>query len=637
MAKKQIKDYKFVPGVIPPAYGLFPNTVNLLVQNKEFIVKEVSGWLQYQTSTPSYKLSAGVSTTYAQAILTANKTFIQDEACAYIDSQIASNSGVFAGYLFNATKRTKCKRDIGYLIDAFIVDLAGGGNAETIRITNMFNLGGTAQLLNPIQEAAVHTFVKSLMVTYVLDNTPFISTQSPVLSTQVTNLTIAEDGAITKVGDLNDIVINFISTNVLPGISYNFNQTFANYVYGATKCKRDIAYILEAVGFDLALGSNYNAIFQGRAESNSLSFDSSVVAIINASRDQVLALSAVAASGTAVTSVTTDYAAINTIAAGGSAPSVTYTNPSSATTSQIAVKDRLVANKAFIQAEINAWVGLNYPTHNHSEAKCARDVGYAVDSFAYDLLYGGNSATYDNGKFFFYSGASGITEAHTAQTVAAYGRLKTIIGQIVRGETVSATTTGTTPNGLTQDINGNNADAGTASTLEDLAQVIADIVNNGVSSLPATRITPDVAWSTTALKNAQSAITTASTTIQNAVVTYSDYTYNDAKCQRDTEYIIDAYIYDLTYGGNSLTYYVASQYQINNVVQVNRPQVEVLAQTFARDLINNYVLQNKYHPNYQLTVDQTVLSNVSAENGTTTEITKLAGYVTNTIANGLSA
>lgn len=639
MAKKQISNYKFFPGVITPAFNQYPNAVTLITQNKNYIVKEIMGYLHQAMSTPSYSLTAGAATPYAINLLTLNKSFIKEEANAWVLKQISSNLSPFVGYSYNTEKQLKCKRDIGYLIDAFITDLQGDGNAETIRISRMFHLNDTAQLLNPTQEAAVHTFVKTLIATYVLTNTSYTTDQSPVISEQVITTHSSEPAAISKLNTLNDIVIDTISIGVssLPPITYNFNQTFSRYVYGATKCKRDIEYVLNAVAYDIPLQTNYNAIFIGRAEKNSLDVDQVVLDAISNSRTRVLALSSVSSSTTASNRVNSDYTEILTIANGGAASSLEFTNPTGQTTSLIAIKDRLIANKSFIQAEVNAWVGLNYPTHNHDESKCSRDVGYAVDAFCYDMLYGGNSATYDSAKFFYYSGAGSITPEHKAQTVAAYGRLKTIIGQIVQGQTVSKTTTGTTPNNLTQDTSGNNALLADATTLQGLAQVIADVVNNGVSSLPATRTAPSVSWASVALQSAKSAVEAASVAIQSAVVPYTDYTYDSGKCERDSKYVVDSYIYDMTYGGNSMSYYVASQYQINNIPQVVNPQIEVEVQTFARNLINDYILQNTYHPSYQYDVQQVVNSALTVETGAVDTVNYLSNIIINTIDTGLDA
>jgi len=569
-------------------------------------------------------------------------TPVQNAANAMLAAKasIALNrAGPFVDYNYDSTKQIKCKRDIGYLIDAFVTDLAGGGNFETIRIARMFYLNGTAQLLSPALEAATHTFVKSLLNTYILPKVAYTSIQTS--STQSVTGGTGEAYAIAKVDTLNDIVVNLIESGVgsLPTTTYNYNEVFANYVYGATKCKRDIAYILEAVAFDVALTTNYNAIFIGHAEKNSLDLSQTVIDTINASKAQVLALSAVSASAGAISQVNSDYTEILSIAQGGTASAVSFTNPSGQTASLIAVKDRLIANKTFIAAEINAWVHVTYPSHNHDEAKCARDVGYAIDALCYDMLYGGNSATYDSSKFFFYSGAATITEEHKIQTVQAYNRLKTVVGQIVQNSTVtkSITDTGDSRYPGNQNTSGTAANSTDASSTQALVQVIIDVVNGGTGALPGTRTTPSVTWATTALKDAKTAIETNSTAIQDAVVTYSDYTYDADKCERDSTYIVDSYIYDMMYGGNSMSYYVANQYHLNGVVQVNRPQVEVLSQTFARDLINQYVLLNKYHPSYQYTEYQTVDNSLTSEQAAAGVLTTLSNIIINTIGNGLSS
>ena len=89
MGKKQIKDYKFVPGLIPPDANQYPNAVNLITANKEYIIEEIIGYLTFQSGGP---LSAPVARPNAVAQLTNNKEFIKEEASAYITAQQATQS-----------------------------------------------------------------------------------------------------------------------------------------------------------------------------------------------------------------------------------------------------------------------------------------------------------------------------------------------------------------------------------------------------------------------------------------------------------------------------------------------------------------------------------------------------------------
>jgi hypothetical protein len=155
MSKKQLTTYKFFPGVIPPAFNQFPRTVSLIESNKNYIIYEAAEYLQWKFNTPSYPAIYADSSALGAALLIANKEFIKEEANAWVLAQIANNIAPFVGYSYDSIKQAKCKRDIGFLIDAFNTDLIGGGNAETIRIGRMFYLNGTEQLLNQIGRAHV--------------------------------------------------------------------------------------------------------------------------------------------------------------------------------------------------------------------------------------------------------------------------------------------------------------------------------------------------------------------------------------------------------------------------------------------------------------------------------------------------
>lgn len=288
------------------------------------------------------------------------------------------------------------------------------------------------------------------------------------------------------------------------------------------KCRRDIGYILDGVGYDVALGTNYNARFLGFAEVNSLDADWYVVRTIEKSETAVLALSAVSSSATATTRVGDFYDEIfNIINNGRSAASnISFTNPSTATVEQIAAKDKILANVDFITAEINAWVDLNFAPTDHDVDKCTRDVKYALWALCYDILYGGNSATYDQARFFLYGyadGDFGIIPEHINQTVAAYERLSEIIGDIVTGTTVAKTTTGGLPNTETQDTTGNNASSTEVDDLTGLVQITIDTIRN--AEVPAvTRTDPDTAWADDALEAVITAVETAKETILDTVV-----------------------------------------------------------------------------------------------------------------------
>lgn len=420
----------------------------------------------------------------------------------------------------------------------------------------------------------------------------------------------------------------------------------SNQVDDAVKCERDLGYIIDGSRFDMALGTNYNSIFLGIAEYNSAEVTPTVVRTIERARDQILDLSDVAVDSTSTTRITSFFTEVLDIAQNGraNADALSVSNPTGASAGAIAAKNRLIANKDFLAAEVNAWVNLNYPSHDHDVDKCTRDVKYAINALIYDILYGGNSATYDQAKFFFYGfadGSPGIDPTHRLQTVAAYNRLQFCVQEVVLGATI----TPTSGNALTQDTSGSNATSTEAATLSTLVQITEDVVNATSQSAALTilsgitRTVPSVTWASSALQAANSQISSNKTTIITAVNGFKDYIYDEDKCERDSGYVLDALFYDLRYGGNEQTRKVSTFYWDDLVPQIDGSRLaEYESYYFLIDLINNYILTNTLDDiPEQGIATQYVNEELVAETGTAARVTALLTDVIDVIRDGLSA
>ena len=308
--------------------------------------------------------------------------------------------------------------------------------------------------------------------------------------------------------------VNFSPTTTFEALSVSFDQSKVD------KCERDLGYFIDGVGFDITLGTNYNAIFLGLAETNSLFISQLVLDTIDRARDEILELAAVDSSVTAETRVNAFFDELLDITDNGreAADPITFTNPSGADAGAIAAKDKLIANIDFITSEVNAYVEDQFAPTDHDVSKCTRDLKYAIWALAYDILYGGNSATYDSAKFFLYSydsGDFGIIPSHIAQTVAAYERLRDIVGDIVRGISI----TPSPGNTATQVTGGDNATATEETTLETLSQIIVDTIDDQEVPIAVTRTTPSVSWSASELQSAKTAIDSNKSAIIAASIT----------------------------------------------------------------------------------------------------------------------
>ena len=116
------------------------------------------------------------------------------------------------------------------------------------------------------------------------------------------------------------------------------------------------------------------------------------------------------------------------------------------------------------------------------------------------------------------------------------------------------------------------------------------------------------------------------------------YTYDAAKCERDTGYNVDAWAHDLTYGGNQETTRIANTYWEGDVAQLDGDrQAEILAKGFTRDLINNHIITNSPQGTpYQTAVAQVTTAN-TGESAASTRIQILAQIVIDVITTGTSA
>lgn len=263
MAKKQIQNYKFFPGVVPPAYGAYNNAVALLLANKDFIIEEMSQYIKNQ-----------------------------------IAANVANISSPYYGYNYNNVRETKCKRDTGYVLDAYIYDLTYGGNSLTYAVASRYYINGVVQVVSTDVEVDTHTFIRTLITTKILTNTP-ATVLNTVGDTQTLLSGAGGAASIAAITTLANYVINTIdlglselpepvapnsqSGGLLPNaiallesnkryiqeeaiayIQYNVDNSispYANYTYNAEKCRRDISYILEGYISDLSRGGNRQTHF----------------------------------------------------------------------------------------------------------------------------------------------------------------------------------------------------------------------------------------------------------------------------------------------------------------------------------------------------------------------------------------
>jgi len=262
MSKKQISNYKFVPGAIPPAYNQYPQTVALLTANRAFLVAETNAYI-----------------------------------LAQIIANVANNGSPYYNYTYDATKSNKQKLDIGYNIDAIVYDLTYGGNSLVYQTGANYYIAGVTQVLTPAIEVDVKTWLRGRITNFILTNTTYTRLNSTV--TQSTTDNPGEALGITRSSTLMNYIINsinvglsslpavvspnnqggmlltqavalidankrFVQEEVIAYIAYNVANNiapFAYYTYNAEKCRRDVSYVLEGYISDLKHSGNRQTYF----------------------------------------------------------------------------------------------------------------------------------------------------------------------------------------------------------------------------------------------------------------------------------------------------------------------------------------------------------------------------------------
>jgi len=591
------------------------------------------------TVTYTNPTSATASQIACKDRLTTNETFIVNEINAWVAAYIASNG------LANDHDVAKCSRDIRYALNSFKYDMLYGGNSATYDQARFFLYfdgdedNDPPSILSTHKQATVAAYGR--LKTVVSQVVQGIAVTVSVGNSSVQNTTgnNATSGDALILENLAQIIPDVINAGTLaplnaitrtdPSVAWASSALQASktaiesnrsiiintvapggYTVEQLKCIRDLGYFIDGVGLDVALNTNYNAIFLGNAEENTLDYSQAVIDQINASKTKILALPQVADSPTSISRVNAFYSVLLSVSGGGTAPALSFpARPSTTTASQESAKNKLVANKAFIQAEINAWVAAQ-PGYagTHDVSKCTRDVGYIVDSVSYDMFYVSNMATYDAAKFFWYNGIERTSAVHKAQTVAAYQRLREILGDIVQGITIIKTST----NALSQTTSGTNSTLADSVVVQNLVQIVVDVINTGLISLPDTRTTPSVGWATQEFRDAKTDIDSNKDIIISELIPGGTYSTLDAKCLRDLDFAIDAYSYDIKWGGNGYTSVNADNY-VSAI-----PALLIAAETTIHTALRNVIIA--------------LFEDILPNNPASTRITELATITINAVS-----
>jgi len=534
----------------------------------------------------------------ARRLIVLNKAFLQAEIAAYM----TVNYNTLWNTTLTAPQRAAWSTEVGYLVDALAYDLTYGGNLESIVTARLYYPSGVFAAHLGVKAAAIAIYSRLVAIINFIavgDNSPSSWTKSVgnalnqddslphgsvnagvfaedrvqeiYTSIDTEDLPLTVEPSITWVtGGLVDAknAIQSLKAGIQAGAIEYINTNYPTLVYDTAAHAIDVGYLVDAVAYDIMFGANFRSIrvgmlyFRGTA-STELSVSTDLpelldtvtyvdIAIKQITNGQVGSVGSELAVSRAIASADVIY---DIVASGlGAVPSLVLPDPVGYDINYSRARAQIVQNYAFIKAEIAAFLNLNYNAVWVSlgatgQAGCARDIGYILDGVRYDITYGGNTQSLIVGSAYYSNYDSTIDLGEIAATVAAYARIKTIIGQIAQAQAVTITP-GNAVSQVGVGVSGGNA--ASATFAQDRVQDVIDWINNGDANAT---IAPDTTWATSAIETAFAALQDKKTEIVADVTwwvykNYQDVNFNEELCARDTGYMVDAISYDVAFGSN---------------------------------------------------------------------------------------
>jgi len=454
----------------------------------------------------------------AQRLLELNRAFIQREISAWIRYQITNNISPFIS-AFDYDEY-KFERDVGFVVDRLIWDIGHGGNLKvrSIAVGFLGDYGAPGEFsetvensnyeLNPAEadeNIAAYEQLKLLVADVLANEVPAVEYQTFALdSTAVVDQYIdadypSETNIVNTTDGLIDIVITAITDQDIDNLPERIvpNAT-VNVKTGTYREVLPIIVPAETV----ILGDEVRSCNTGPIGSI---IDVSDVKYSMGSLTRLETVLGQIILGTNVTESTGNTATQSAVVPFASTPEETAVKQlirmiqhqidfRVGTTEMVSSADPtgynstflsgfgdarklLRENKEFIKEEITAYLNQNYSSLKFSRTKCKKDVAFIIDAMGYDLTYGGAWATLVAGTAYFdgdNSTALQIDSTEITATVAAYGRLKTVIQQIIANTTVTVST-GNTGVQFTDSTNLSGGSAANA-TVGALVDIITNII-----------------------------------------------------------------------------------------------------------------------------------------------------------------
>lgn len=502
----------------------------------------------------------------AQTLLATNKTFMQAEISAYVNTR-------FPGIL-TSQQLALCVRDVGTLIDSVAYDMLHGGFEKSFKSGRAFWTNGVNVIASTLEISTnAIAYLKGLAQQVVSNltippDTLYQGTQLQVTINELTNgaavttkistcfdvvIAVINNGPDTNpFGSAHDLLLansGFIQAEVMAWLQAEFPA----FQYDADAVRSEIADIVRAVATDLTAGGHANIVTVSSAywdgdASTINGRQAQTIAAINFAK--LLAMHVAANDSVTFNFQTVEKQVISPSSYGSSvanrmiADSFTIISnivefgPSAEiyadleSVSQDEARQLLTLNRNYIIAEITGFVNTLYPglLTNDQIAKCQRDTGWIVDAVAYDIYFGGFDRSIEAGQA-YWSGMQSVVTGQQTETAIAIRHAKLVAIDAITNSTTVTRYQNTVPQVFLPSYADSPKQSGNTDTCFD---IVADIVENGPAG--SSEVAPGLAAAQTLML--QNMLYIQEQVIAYIAATYPTWAYDQTKCRRDVDLIL---------------------------------------------------------------------------------------------------
>jgi hypothetical protein len=578
--------FNFPDDPVPYEQNRYYDSSGLIQRNKQEIIdKSLAAVSLEYTSYPDFYFPGDTETNSRSRYYDAYR-LIQRNKTEIVGTAWTNTYNVYPGI---STTINKCKRDLGFFIDAISADVFTGGNNYAKQFTLQYFDGTGSPISNGlVGEVTESVFafnqardlIKNAITNQLTYKEVGISSGPATYNGGGPIITNTSTGACADVQSNIDTLVTIVTTSIGAGNTSSLPATnLGTFTTGGAKCARDLGFLVDAISTDVFTGGNKYSrefVFQyyngtSRTGIGTTELAPSLVAF-DAARDysKKAITNQLNVKNIGISSGPATYGGL-----GSSIPVLPSGNPDSCTDVQSTINT--LVGIVTVGVGIGTSVAAGFPQTNNLGIStiniCARDLGYLVDAISTDVFTGGNKYSRDFTNFYFNGATSvGIGTSERIQSVYSFNSLRDYCNKAI-----------------TNQLN------------------IKDV---GISSGPATYGGPGIAITvypsgnpdscTDVQQNINTLVGIVTTVIgsgsQSYLNTFSEnsgtFTTGGSKCYRDIGYLIDAVSLDVRdYTNKNIRNFIDQYFDENGDPLINGLIGEVPESITAFNAVRDYSKQ----------------------------------------------